>query len=173
MIPPNWELCQHLDHVEPRVWTIAGGGIQVAMQCLTCGHRVGSALSQKQYDPAQLPPADIALRDAYDAQRSSNAEEFRLELSRALDRERFERRADYEAYIASPEWQSKRSAVLSRDGSRCQAQMFGCTRYATDVHHLSYEHFRNEPLFDLIAVCRMCHNQLHPWHDAGEVDDVA
>ena len=30
------------------------------------------------------------------------------------------------------------------------------------AHHLTYTRHKNEPLFDLIAVCRVCHEELHP-----------
>ena len=40
------------------------------------------------------------------------------------------------------------------------AMLAGCKRTASDVHHLTYAHWRNEPLFDLISVCRPCHEQI-------------
>lgn len=39
---------------------------------------------------------------------------------------------------------------------------FACEHDRTvHVHHFSYRHFGNEPLFDLISVCVTCHNALH------------
>lgn len=29
------------------------------------------------------------------------------------------------------------------------------------VHHLTYEHFRSEPMEDLIVLCAKCHHKLH------------
>lgn len=67
---------------------------------------------------------------------------------------------EYEAYINSPEWKAKSALVLRRDNYECKANLSGCRGRATDAHHLTYEHFRNEPLFDLIAVCRPCHDKI-------------
>lgn len=64
------------------------------------------------------------------------------------------------ARYASAEWRAKRQAVLRRDAGRCQASFEICTRRATEVHHLTYRHWRNEPLFDLVAVCNSCHDLL-------------
>jgi len=61
-------------------------------------------------------------------------------------------------YIQSPAWQEKRKMVLERDG-------YCCTRCGSainlDVHHLTYEHFGNEPLEDLVTLCRKCHGTVH------------
>jgi 5-methylcytosine-specific restriction endonuclease McrA len=38
--------------------------------------------------------------------------------------------------------------------------MDGCQSRATQVHHLTYRHLGNEPLFELMAICRDCHEQL-------------
>ena len=61
-------------------------------------------------------------------------------------------------YIASPAWQEKRKMVLERDG-------YCCVRCGSaknlDVHHLTYEHFGNEPMEDLITLCRKCHGTVH------------
>ena len=52
----------------------------------------------------------------------------------------------------------KKAKVMLRDKNICQACL---TRQATDVHHLTYKHIYNEPLFDLVAICRPCHEKLH------------
>lgn len=64
----------------------------------------------------------------------------------------------YRAYLRSPEWRKKREAVLARDGHLCQS--CGLAQ-ATEVHHLSYEHAGDEPLFELVSVCGGCHDRLH------------
>ena len=66
-------------------------------------------------------------------------------------------RARYDAYIASPAWAQKRLLVLQRDGYVCQS----CHRAtATQVHHLTYRHLGNEPLFELASICTPCHEQI-------------
>lgn len=60
-------------------------------------------------------------------------------------------------YLRSPEWRAKRDAVLRRDGYMCQACL---QNQAVQVHHKTYRHWGNEPLFDLVAVCEICHDEI-------------
>lgn len=63
----------------------------------------------------------------------------------------------YNSYLQSPEWGKKRKAVLARAKGRCEA----CgLRKATQVHHTTYAHVGNEPLFELRAVCEECHRRI-------------
>ncbi len=66
----------------------------------------------------------------------------------------------YQKYIHSPEWGKKRWLVIARanqNGGFCER----CNQRPADgnfaVHHLSYENFMNEPLSDLLAICKPCH----------------
>src|SRR5687767_10783881 len=61
----------------------------------------------------------------------------------------------YTLYLRSPAWQAKRKLVLARSGGRCER--CGCVAKWLDVHHLSYTHLGDEPLEDLMALCRPCH----------------
>lgn len=63
------------------------------------------------------------------------------------------------AYIASPEWNTKRLAVLKRDSYSCQR----CGAYGVplEVHHLHYRTFKTENLSDLVSLCRDCHQAIH------------
>ena len=63
-------------------------------------------------------------------------------------------------YLTTPAWQERRRAVLKRDHGQCQAALDVCSGRAEQVHHLTYRHWRNEPLFDLVAVCWLCHQKL-------------
>ena len=74
---------------------------------------------------------------------------------------RSERRQEYLDYLQTVAWKRKREAVLERANYVCQAQMQGCFGRASQAHHLTYEHVFDEPLFDLVAVCRNCHERLH------------
>jgi hypothetical protein len=63
----------------------------------------------------------------------------------------------YRAYLESPEWQQRRAAVMERAGGICEA----CGReLADEVHHTSYAHVFDEPLWELRAVCTDCHEKL-------------
>jgi hypothetical protein len=62
--------------------------------------------------------------------------------------------ADYNRYLESPQWRVRRDAVLHRANWICE----GCGKNrATEVHHLNYDHVKHEMLFDLVAICRTCH----------------
>lgn len=66
-------------------------------------------------------------------------------------------REERERYMASREWALKREAVRRRSKDRCER----CGQRPMDaVHHLTYEHFGDEPLEDLQAVCDPCHEFL-------------
>ena len=60
-------------------------------------------------------------------------------------------------YLKSTAWQQRRQRVLTRDNHLCQACL---ERPATEVHHLSYRYWQNEPLFDLTSICRTCHEAI-------------
>jgi hypothetical protein len=65
---------------------------------------------------------------------------------------------EYNAYLLTPEWRSKRAKVIKRANGMCE----GCAeRPCTQVHHLTYERVFHEMLFDLRAVCDECHDQIH------------
>ena len=64
----------------------------------------------------------------------------------------------YKDYLNSEEWKERRNS---------QIQMDGCCRFCgkkegLQVHHISYERIGDEiPGFDLITLCRGCHERLH------------
>ena len=64
-----------------------------------------------------------------------------------------------EEYMSSAAWRVRRQKVLKRDNHPCQA----CGYYdiPLDVHHLTYKRYTNEPLSDLVALCRDCHDIQH------------
>jgi hypothetical protein len=67
-------------------------------------------------------------------------------------------RVRYGEYIKSDVWLEKRHRVWRRDGMRCvecgSAMNLQC-------HHLTYENLGNEPLQDLVTLCRSCHSEKH------------
>ena len=60
-------------------------------------------------------------------------------------------------YLRSQQWRDKRHLVIQRDGSckLCKATT------KLEVHHLSYKHLAQEPLDELITLCRTCHQSRH------------
>lgn len=66
---------------------------------------------------------------------------------------------DYDEYMNSVEWQTKRDQVIARCGGVCE----NCEINNVDhIHHLTYERFGNEFLDDLRGLCLDCHQIQHP-----------
>ena len=74
-----------------------------------------------------------------------------------LEHEQKLRSEMYRLYLRSPKWRAKRKAVMTRDNGQCQF----CGAKAIDVHHLTYVRIFNESIYDLVAICRSCHDLLH------------
>jgi hypothetical protein len=62
------------------------------------------------------------------------------------------------AYYRSAAWKRRVRQVRLRAGGWCEF----CRRRAMQAcHHRTYRHFGQEPLTDLMAVCRPCHRAIH------------
>jgi 5-methylcytosine-specific restriction endonuclease McrA len=93
---------------------------------------------------------DKARRDAYDAIYRKHAA--------IQQQEEIDFRAEHAKYLQTDAWKAKRAKVLERAKGICE----GCLeRPATQVHHVTYEHWKDELLFELVAVCRSCHLKAH------------
>jgi hypothetical protein len=66
--------------------------------------------------------------------------------------------AEYQAYLASPEWAKRRRRIRRRARGRCERCHW---LRIQDVHHLTYERLGHEDPSDLLGVCRPCHEFLH------------
>jgi hypothetical protein len=128
-------------------------------QCLTCG-RCSQEISAARIAPdvrSLAPVVDETIRETWEARRS----EYWRQVAREQRVEAREEWLDAAApYYHSAEWRTKRQRVIQRAQGRCEAGMRGCSGRADQVHHLSYTHFGNEPLWDLRAVCVSCHEQI-------------
>jgi len=102
-------------------------------------------------------PATVTLAE-YDA---GLHERFSKEASQLAAIQRQEKTAEWfdehDEYLRTSKWRDKRDRVLKRDFYLCQACL---RRKATQVHHKTYEHWKDEPLFDLISMCDECHDHL-------------
>jgi len=68
---------------------------------------------------------------------------------------------EYKKYISSSEWKEKAHNRLTRDNFKCCV----CGNEATEVHHLTYDNFKNEKETDLVSLCRKCHNKAEDIYD--------
>ena len=64
----------------------------------------------------------------------------------------------YHQYLLSDEWKKKRDLVVQRDQKKCTK--CGSVKYL-NVHHLRYDNIFNEPIEDLVTLCRDCHQVAH------------
>ncbi len=150
MVEEDLPSCTH-EKVELRRFRYANGSYHFKNQCLECGKSVGNPLPKAEV-PLNVPDADLQLQATYERERTQVYKD-------RFERRKEERRNDYAAYLASPQWQAIRRKVFERAGGLCE----GCgVEKATQVHHLNYERIGRELLFDLVAVCRSCHEQCHP-----------
>lgn len=63
----------------------------------------------------------------------------------------------YQAYIRSQKWRQKAERVKKRDNYRCQTCL---SQEDLEVHHKTYEHLYEEPMKDLITLCKFCHEAI-------------
>lgn len=145
-------LCEHED-VNSCYRVFKNGTKHYGMQCIKCGKWI----PKKQCDFDTLP---VVLFDE-DMQRNifQEASDQRLnEITTKRDEESRQWWQKYDEYLDSEMWKKKRKVILERDKGICQ----GClSRAAVHVHHLTYEHVFNELAFELVSLCKICHDKAH------------
>ncbi len=70
------------------------------------------------------------------------------------------RQIEHRLYLKTPQWLSKREKVIQRANHRCE----GCGAYLGtlgQVHHKTYDNWKDEFLFELIYLCSDCHSRVH------------
>lgn len=149
--------CQHPITTPHRV-PVANGSMQVRTCCVDCGARVGAALSQKDKAWVESLPWQPEENSAtYKSRRDAEQRAILLDLARRQYAERGRFTKSYSEYMESGAWRAKRALVLKRCGNICE----GCgVEKATEVHHDTYRHLFNEFLFELLGLCRACHERI-------------
>jgi hypothetical protein len=149
--------CEHASQVLT-VKECADGRPMYRRQCLRCGQATTGAIAKASLSEPQRAaavPFDDDLKRLWWERRAARYDELR-QAARADELEDWRRDAD--AYKRSARWQLLRSKVLKRAANVCE----GCgDRRAVEVHHLTYERWRREMLFDLVALCSACHGSIH------------
>lgn len=157
----SWS-CEHLEFAVR--YRDALNGRRYYGQCMRCGRSVGQ-LARSTILPEQLQAArefDDSVSERWEARQQESATRIRekyeaLAWRRAQDDLRAQQEA-YEQYMSSAAWKRKRMQVLEREQHLCQ----GCRiNRAVHVHHTTYDHFGDELLFELVAVCQSCHERIH------------
>ena len=130
-----------------------GGSVQYKLQCTVCG-KPGNAIAHDKLTKAQrenAPPYNRSLRDQFYQEQVRQRRQRRMAGTDAW-------LEWYTQYLKSDVWRDKRHLVHRRAGGRCEA----CgVATSTNVHHLTYANVGAEPLFDLVAVCQSCHDEIH------------
>lgn len=154
--------CYHAE--KHLVWThLSGDGHplhgpkQLRYQCDACGRLLPGAVAQKNAtcDTPQLDEASLRRWIENDRGYMAKRLDERFQQRRELSAEGRER---HQEYLQSNAWADRRALVMDRAGGLCE----GCrSAKATQVHHLSYAHQGNEFLWELVAVCRPCHERFH------------
>lgn len=136
----------------------SNGGYMLKKQCLLCGMSDGKTykfdLVGGSNNVSNLPIFNEPLQEIYYKKQHDSRQ-------KQYEEERLEKRKEffdvYKTYLKSDKWKRKRIKVLERDNYKCKA----CeTNKATQVHHTSYEFVYDEPLFDLVSVCKPCHDKI-------------
>lgn len=143
--------CNH-PQTEVRKRRFANGRYHLQAQCLACGELVGKFVAQEGISLDEVAGVDYALMEAKEQERRTAREQQAAQA-------RLSRHLQYEEYLRnSPNWQRLRAAVLKRDRGVCQ----GClSTAATEVHHTTYVHIYEELAYELVSVCRDCHERAH------------
>lgn len=73
---------------------------------------------------------------------------------------------EYSTYLESPEWKQRRKQRLQLAQARCRV----CgSRKRLQVHHLTYARIFNEPMEDLLVLCRQHHEAAESLIAAGAI----
>lgn len=137
---------------------IADGRMQAWLQCTRCGAGIRSVKTSSPLD--SLSPWSESLRAEWSERGRQEMRRRDEERARAREAEGAEWWAAYDAYRQTARWRLLRGRVIERAKGRCEAFMEGCTTVATQAHHLTYDHWGDEPIFDLVAVCASCHDRI-------------
>lgn len=150
------ERCEHV--LEFRRRTLANQVVVYGTQCLRCGAWQAvkkSALTDEEM--AKATSYDDDIRQVYWEESCSERQK---EFDQIKQRQQREWWSTYNAYLNSSAWKRRREAVFARAKSRCEAQLVCQGDHATEVHHVTYQHVGNEPLWELRAVCHRCHEEI-------------
>ena len=154
------EDCEHEPHLV--LFTQSNGATVFQQQCSQCWKKMSSFLPHKSLTDVQMreAPRRIEWEESWPIIKAIRLEMLsRLTPFKPSEDPGADWWAEYDAYLQTAEWQTRRRKVLERARGRCE----GCgDRSATIVHHLTYKRRGHEMLFDLAAVCEECHRALHP-----------
>lgn len=148
---------------------MSNGSIQYVAQCLRCGRAVGLAISKNKINLEEISEFDEKLKAEWEREYKSKKRE-KLGVDHEANKKNISNFWEwYGDYLKSREWEKKRIKVLARENYLCE----GCgENKAVEVHHRSYKHKGNEFLFELVALCKKCHDIVHCEHENKSIDEI-
>ena len=131
------------------------GTTQIFEFCLFCGQNFGHAISHKKFpNIKEIPVIEVDFDVYFDE---------RLKVKHQIKHRHFLRQNASKSlwcqnYLLSEKWKIISAKVMRRANGVCE----GCLEArASQVHHLSYYNIGDEFIFELVAVCRECHQRYH------------
>jgi 5-methylcytosine-specific restriction endonuclease McrA len=147
--------CTHSDK-KPFLIEVSGGKFQVRMYCPICKTLDSKIEKQSGHNLSKLYKTTMVnYRDYWnkiDEKERPGITEL-LTWIRSHKHENIKER--YALYIRSDKWRQKRLFVIERDNNQCQI----CGAQGSEVHHLTYAHLEDEYLFELVLLCKECHDK--------------
>jgi 5-methylcytosine-specific restriction endonuclease McrA len=160
--------CNEHEYIPVR-WQTSNGIDRAALFCTVCGYKENNGIKKSDYPNFDaLPWHDGKLRKKISEYRSQLSKWVWEQRQAAYEKNQETWFAIHSDYLRSPQWRQKRAAVLRRDGYICQACL---EKQATQVHHLNYDHWGHEPLFDLVSSCKECHDRITEMDRKSRVGD--
>jgi hypothetical protein len=146
--------CEH--EFKPYLMEISGGSYQLRLICKNCFYSDNKSKKQSDYPGTHTKKILIKYQEFlykkeqpyWDRIKELNQTNIQLDSWNDI----------YFKYLESDDWKKLRMIILERDKYQCQI----CYQQANDVHHLTYAHLKNEYLFELISLCRDCHDNKYP-----------
>lgn len=158
--------CQHTQ-ANPTRFVQSNGVTVVVLQCEQCGANLGQR-KKSNYDLASLPEFDVEKRENVGDLRSKYHRDQWQAKQDEYERERRQKIGEwwdaYNHYLCSQQWQQLRRRVIARDGFLCQNCFRKVTVDNANVHHISYEGYKNTGqtfAFECVTLCRSCHDAYH------------
>lgn len=142
------------------------GRITLYSQCSFCGKKNKSAIKhevvpnlQEKINLGEIKLYNDALYEVSGASFNGFDTLRKIKLIKEKIDEKKQWFNEHSEYLKTEKWKSIRLKVLKRDNNLCQCCLEST---ATEVHHLTYKHWKEEFMFELISVCYNCHhNKIH------------
>lgn len=167
--PFSSHICNH-KYTEKTHRIYENGNDAIVLQCVDCGKHVSNIKKSKKENINALRKFEEKKEKSLYEEYEHWADKRYNELKRKKKEHDAKIRKDiyegkyvfkvnktFNTYYDSQQWAWARKKILKRDNHKCQS----CNQDATCVHHITYERLGEESHFDLISLCKDCHNAVH------------